>query len=197
MSQQQASTADDFSRVDAQESGYSVREVNDFFSALADDYEQLLTNHSTSQSAHTSRTIRDKVFTPEAGGYTPQVVDSALDRVEDRFAEMERRLYIERYGEQLWQDSLKELRTLLLGRLNRPDGERFRRPSHKRTKGYLTQDVDELCRLMLRAVEHGEPLLPQKIRSAAFRSAVGKNSYDETQVDAFMSRCLEYLQDTL
>lgn len=194
---QQASTAENLSKVGPQESGYSVREVNDFFGALVDDYEQLLTHHGTSQSAHTSRTIRDKVFTPEAGGYTPQAVDSYLDQVEDRFAEIERRLYIERYGEELWQDSLEELRALLRGRLNRPDGERFRRPSHRRTKGYLTEDVDELCRLILRTVEHGETLLPQKIRSATFRSAVGKNSYDETQVDAFMSRCLEYLQDTL
>lgn len=194
---QQASTAEDLSKVGPQESGYCVREVNDFFGALADDYEQLLTHHSTSQSVHTSRTIRDKVFTPEAGGYTPQAVDSYLDQVEDRFAEVERRLYIERYGAELWQDSLEELWALLRGRLNRPDGERFRRPSHQRTKGYLTHDVDELCRLILRTVEHGETLLPQKIRSAAFRSAVGKNSYDETQVDAFMSRCLEYLQDTL
>lgn len=194
---QQASTAENLSKVGPQESGYCIREVNDFFGALADDYEQLLTHHSTSRSAHTSRTIRDKVFTPEAGGYTPQAVDSYLDQVEDRFAEVERRLYIERYGAELWQDSLEELWALLRGRLNRPDGERFRRPSHQRTKGYLTQDVDELCRLILRTVEHGETLLPQKIRSAAFRSAVGKNSYDETQVDAFMSRCLEYLQDTL
>lgn len=194
---QQASTAEDLSKVGPQESGYCVREVNDFFGALADDYEQLLAHHSTSQYAHTSRTIRDKVFTPEAGGYTPQAVDSYLDQVEDRFAEVERRLYIERYGAELWQDSLEELWALLRGRLNRPDGERFRRPSHRRTKGYLTEDVDELCRLILRTVEHGETLLPQKIRSAAFRSAVGKNSYDETQVDAFMSRCLEYLQDTL
>lgn len=194
---QQVSTAENLSKVGPQESGYCIREVNDFFGALADDYEQLLAHHSTSRSAHTSRTIRDKVFTPEAGGYTPQAVDSYLDQVEDRFAEVERRLYIERYGAELWQDSLEELWALLRGRLNRPDGERFRRPSHQRTKGYLTQDVDELCRLILRTVEHGETLLPQKIRSAAFRSAVGKNSYDETQVDAFMSRCLEYLQDTL
>lgn len=146
---------------------------------------------------NTSRTIREAVFEAELGGYSPTEVDKALDRVEDRFSELERRLYIQRYGQATWNDAITELRLLLLGRLNRPDGERFRRPSKRLTKGYFVKDVDALCHLMKDHIEGKRQLLPGDIRSVSLTAATGELSYEETQVDAFLDRCIEYLQDTL
>lgn len=194
---QQAATEGDFRRVTGKRLGYRVSEVNEFFTALADDYERLLTAGVAPGEVQTSRTIRDTVFASEEGGYLPIAVDRALDRVEDRFAEIERRLYIERYGDAAWQESLEDLKALLLGRLERPEGERFRRPAKRLTKGYLTKDVDQLCDRMLGAIRGQQTLVPEDIRGVAFRSTAGSLSYDETQVDAFLSRCIEYLQDTL
>ncbi|MDO4897868.1 MAG: cell division protein DivIVA [Rothia sp. (in: high G+C Gram-positive bacteria)] len=194
---QQTASASKFRRATGKQPGYRVRQVNRFFTALADDYELLLSGNEYSPVAHTSRTIREAAFEPEAGGYLPEDVDRALDAVEDRFAEAERRLYIQRYGDAVWQEAVKELRTLLLGRLERPSGERFRRPGHRLTKGYLAKDVDQLCDRLQVAITQGSTVLPGELRRVVFRSAIGRGSYDETQVDAFMNRAIEYLTDTL
>jgi divIVA domain protein len=42
-----------------------------------------------------------------------------------------------------------------------------------------------------------EPLDPSVVRHAKFRPASGTVSYEESQVDAFLDRCIELLQDLL
>lgn len=186
-----------FTLVGPKDNGYRTASVDAFFARLADDYELILSGDELGQEVNTSRTIRQTVFEAEAGGYDPAEVDQALDRVEDRFAELERRLYIQRYGQKTWDEVIEELRQLLLGRLQRPDGERFRRPSQGLVKGYFVKDVDALCRRLMEHFEGRQELLPGDIRSASFTAATGQMSYEETQVDAFLDRCIEYLQDTL
>lgn len=186
-----------FKRVGPQENGYSTAQVDAFFTRLADDYELMLTGTELGKEVNTSRTIREVVFEPEMGGYVPGEVDRALDRVEDRFSELERRLYIQRYGNDVWNLAVDELRQLLLGRLRRPEGERFRRPAKHLIKGYFVKDVDTLCRRLLDHMDGKHQLLPDDIRSVSFTASTGKLSYEETQVDAFLDRCIEYLQDTL
>lgn len=186
-----------FTRVGPKKNGYRTASVDAFFTRLADDYELMLTGAELSKEVNTSRTIRETVFDAERGGYSPGEVDRALDRVEDRFSELERRLYIQRYGQAVWNDSVEELRMLLLGRLRRPNGKRFRRPSKRRTKGYFVKDVDAVCNLLMEHMRGRHQLLPGDIRSVSFTAATGKQSYEETQVDAFLDRCIEYLQDTL
>lgn len=186
-----------FDRVGSKEKGYHVASVDAFFTRLADDYEIMLNGADMGRDINTSRTIRQVIFEPELGGYKPKDVDRALDQVEDRFSELERRLYIQRYGQVMWGAVIEELRTVLLGRLQRPSGERFRRPSKKLTKGYFVKDVDALCDLLMEHMRGRTQLLPGDIRSASFTSATGKQSYEETQVDAFLDRCIEYLQDTI
>lgn len=186
-----------FARVEPSEKGYSTSQVDTFFTRLADDYELMLTGSELGKKVNTSRSIRETVFKPESGGYLPGEVDRALDRVEDRFSELERRLYIQRYGQLAWNDAVEELRQLLCGRLSRPQGERFRRPSKHLAKGYFVKEVDAFCNRFIDHLQGRCQLLPGDVRSVSFTAATGQLSYEETQVDAFLDRCIEYLQDTL
>lgn len=188
---------DEFSRLPANETGYDLEETKAFFIQLAEDYELVLSGQDITRPLQTSRTIRQKDFSPQPGGYNPVEVDQALDRVEDRFAEIERRAYISRHGLETWQTAVQELKELLQGRLQRPAQERFRRPVTKLTKGYFVKDVDALCERLIAHMEGGPQLMPADVRAAAFRAATGTMSYEETQVDAFMDRVIEYIQDTL
>ncbi|WP_083093477.1 DivIVA domain-containing protein [Rothia nasimurium] len=193
---QQAKSGGGFSRVDGKQSGYKVAAVDAFFTRLADDYELMITGAQLGPDVHTSRTVREASFPTELGGYLPQDVDRALDTVEDRFSELERSYFINRYGQHAWNEAVEELRTLLLGRLRRPPGERFRRPSKRLTKGYFVREVDELCERILGHLRGQHQLTPGEVRASAFSAATGNISYDETQVDAFLDRCIEYLNDT-
>lgn len=192
----QAESSGEFRRAGAQEKGYSVAAVDSFFTRLADDYELILSGADLGKDVHTSRTVREAVFESEKGGYAPDDVDAALDKVEDRFCELERHLYVQRYGQVAWDQAVEELRELLLGRLERPAGQRFRRPAKRLTKGYFTKEVDALCERLLSHLKGADVLTPADIRAAAFSPATGDICYEETQVDAFLDRAIEYLKDT-
>ncbi|MGV3016408.1 DivIVA domain-containing protein [Rothia sp. 88186D007BW] len=170
--------------------------MDSFFTRLADDYELLLTGGELGAGVHNSCTIRAAVFKSEKGGYAPDDVDAALDKVEDRFCELEHQLYVQRYGRQTWNQAVEELRELLMGRLRRPAGQRFRRPSRRLTKGYFSKEVDALCERLLAHFRGADVLTPADIRAAAFSPATGDLCYEETQVDAFLDRAIEYLGDT-
>ncbi|HJD51714.1 MAG TPA: DivIVA domain-containing protein [Candidatus Rothia avistercoris] len=192
----QAESSGEFRRVSSHEKGYSVAAVDSFFSRLADDYELMLSGAELGKDIHTSRTVREAIFEGESGGYDAQDVDAALDKVEDRFCELEKQLYLQRYGQRTWDQAVQELRELLLGRLERPAGERFRRPAKKLTKGYFTAEVDALCDRLFAHMEGTDVLTPADIRATAFSPATGDICYEETQVDAFLDRAIEYLKDT-
>ncbi len=96
-----------------------------------------------------------------------------------------------------WERSLVETGELLAGSLERPAGERFRRPSKRRHMGYFVGDVDAICDRVYAQLNSEEPLDPSVVRHAKFRPASGTVSYEESQVDAFLDRCIELLQDLL
>ena len=97
------------------------------------------------------------------------------------------------HGTRRWEGRLERVAGLLLGRLNRPHGERFRRPSSHRTLGYAAADVDVLCDRLMDALR-GEPEVdPRLVRTAVFRPAQGQRSYEEQQVDAFLDRAVEFV----
>ena len=186
-----------FPRAGEVEPGYKRSEVDRLFTRLAEDYEKLSSSFELPEDLYTSRRIRQVIFREEPGGYKLDAVDRALEKIEERFAKLERSRYIEAYGLDNWERSLVETGELLAGRLERPAGERFRRPSKRRYMGYFVGDVDALCDRIYAQLNGEEPLDPSIVRHAAFRPASGSVSYDEAQVDAFLDRCIELLQDLL
>ena len=79
------------------------------------------------------------------------------------------------------------------GRLHRPDGQRFRRPAKSKARSYNTTDVDDLCHELIGYLEEDQPLSVDNVRRAVFRPAVGRDGYEESQVDAFLERAVELM----
>lgn len=184
----------EFRVVDERETGYNIEAVDQFFTDLANDYERLRSDGSHS-GITTARAIRQSTFQPQKGGYAVADVDAALSRVEDRFAAIERRFFIAEHGREAWSEYVEQIAELLMGRLRRENGERFRRPAHRLTKGYLTEDVDALCNRLMREFKTSDNLSADVVRGAVFRSATGSRCYEETQVDAFLDKCIELIHD--
>ena len=132
-------------------------------------------------------------FDPVKGGYAAAGVDAALDRLEDAFARRERDELIaeQRRGSLAARDrpAVRPLR----GRLHRPDGERFRRPAKTRPEATTPWTWTELCHDLIGYLEEDKPLSVDNVRRAVFRPAVGKDGYEETQVDAFLDRVVELM----
>ncbi|NKX56634.1 DivIVA domain-containing protein [Arthrobacter mobilis] len=178
-----------FARVSRREHGYNMRQVDQFLDRAREYYD----GWDPALPPVTSRDVRTVAFDPARGGYDPRAVDSALDRLEDAFAQRERDDLIAREGEQAWLTRIGRLSAVLRARLHREPGERFRRPRHRNAPGYNVQDVDALCNELLNYFEHDEPLSVDVVRRAVFREAKGPDGYEENQVDAFLDRVVELM----
>ncbi|MFJ6279372.1 MAG: DivIVA domain-containing protein [Actinomycetes bacterium] len=178
-----------FARVGRREYGYNAKQVDRFLTRARTFYN----SDGTDGEAVTSTDVRTMAFDPARGGYEPRAVDAALDRLEDVFAQRERDALIESNGEQAWLMQIGRISAVLRGRLHRPPGERFRRPSRRNATSYDIDDVDALCDELLGYFERDMPLSVDVVRRAVFREAVGQDGYEETQVDAFLDRVVELM----
>jgi DivIVA domain-containing protein len=178
-----------FDRVQRNEYGYNAKQVDQFLQRARVSFE----NPTTARHVIKSADVRAVSFDPVKGGYAAAGVDAALDRLEDAFARSERDDLVAERGEEAWLRGIGKLSGLLRGRLHRPDGERFRRPAKGRGRSYNTVDVDNLCRDLIGYLEEDRPLSVDNVRRAVFRPAVGKDGYEETQVDAFLDRVVELM----
>jgi DivIVA domain-containing protein len=178
-----------FERVARTEYGYNAKQVDQFLQRARVSLE------TPGAAAHPIRSndVRAVSFGPVKGGYSAAAVDAALDRLEDAFARRERDELIAERGEEAWLRQIGQLSGTLRGRLHRPDGERFRRPSRKKARSYNTKDVDRLCVDLIGYLEEDKPLSVDNVRRAMFRPAVGQDGYEETQVDAFLDRVVELM----
>lgn len=178
-----------FERVARTEYGYNAKQVDQFLQRARVSLE------TPAAAAHpiTSNDVRAVSFDPVKGGYSATAVDAALDRLEDAFARRERDELIAEQGEEAWLRQIGQLSGTLRGRLHRPDGERFRRPTRKKARSYNTKDVDRLCMDLIGYLEEDRPLSVDNVRRAMFRPAVGQDGYEETQVDAFLDRVVELM----
>lgn len=178
-----------FERVARTEYGYNAKQVDQFLQRARVSLE------TPGAAAHPIRSndVRAVSFDPIKGGYSAAAVDAALDRLEDAFARRERDELIAERGEEAWLRQIGQLSGTLRGRLHRPDGERFRRPSRKKARSYNTKDVDRLCVDLIGYLEEDKPLSVDNVRRAMFRPAVGQDGYEETQVDAFLDRVVELM----
>ncbi|WP_422391608.1 DivIVA domain-containing protein [Arthrobacter sp. N1] len=178
-----------FARVGRREVGYDTGQVDRFLTRARGDYNA---DDPDSRSV-TSSEVRGQSFRPTPGGYEPQSVDAALDRLEDVFARRERDRLIAAQGEDAWLRQIGRTAAVLRGRLHRPHGERFRRPARKNAPSYVVQDVDRLCDELLRYLEQDLPLSVDVVRRAVFREARGADGYEENQVDVFLDRVVELM----
>ena len=177
-----------FARVGRREYGYDVRQVDRFLTRARDHYDAEELDGSI-----TSTSIRATSFDPVRGGYDPQAVDAALDRLEDVFARRERDHLISTEGEDAWLRRIGRVAAVLRSRLHRPPGERFRHPSAKSATSYDIDDVDRLCDQLLGYLEDDQPMSVDVVRRAVFREARGADGYEENQVDAFLDRVVELM----
>lgn len=185
---QQRVAASPFTRVDRKSYGYNTKQVDQFLAKAREIY----TATEQGQKSLSSRDVREMTFDAVRGGYQPQDVDAALDRLEDVFAQQERDALIAGKGEDAWLAQIGRLSGVLRARLHRPDGERFRKP-RRNGRSYKIADVDALCHQLLEYFEQDKPLSVDTARRAVFGSARGKEGYEEQQVDAFLDRVIELM----
>ncbi|GAB3521904.1 DivIVA domain-containing protein [Arthrobacter monumenti] len=178
-----------FERVDRSEYGYNVKQVDQFLAKARQYY----TSNDPDSQTITSRDVRAMAFDPARGGYEAEAVDAALDRLEDVFAQRERDQLIGDEGEEAWLMQIGRISAVLRARLHREDGDRFRRPKKRKTRSYNIEDVDDLCHDLLGYFEADQPLSVDVVRRAVFRSADGRDGYEEAQVDAFMDKVVELM----
>ncbi|WP_136609918.1 DivIVA domain-containing protein [Sinomonas albida] len=177
-----------FNRVGRGDLGYSPKQVEKFMEAAR----AYLRNTSSAEPV-TSHQVRSVAFDAVRGGYDAGQVDAALDRLEDALARRERDELIDREGEDAWLHEVGHLASVLRARLLRPDGDRFRRPSKNGAPSYNPRDVDDLCHRLLNYLEHDAVMSADDVRTAVFRTVTGRDGYEETQVDAFLDRCVELI----
>ncbi|MFE4195402.1 DivIVA domain-containing protein [Paenarthrobacter sp. NPDC056912] len=178
-----------FHRVERSKYGYNAKQVDEFLQRARTSFE----NPVGTANQVASIDVRSVAFDPVKGGYDAQSVDAALDRLEDAFARRERDDLIGQQGEDAWLRQIGKLSGILRGRLHRPDGERFRRPTRKSIRSYNVQDVDDLCLELIGYLENDQPLSVDTVRRAVFRAAKGAEGYEEAQVDAFLARVVELM----
>ncbi|MDO4919579.1 DivIVA domain-containing protein [Kocuria sp.] len=140
-----------------------------------------------------SRQVRERVFDRARQGYDPAAVDAHLDELEDELFARECRAFVAEHGVQRWNEHVELLGQQLLGRLNRPRTQRFRRPEKHRTVGYSVADVDVLCDSLMEHLRASPDVDPRLLRDAVFRPAQGQRCYEEQQVDAFLDRAVEFV----
>lgn len=177
-----------FPRVAESEFGYDPGQVERFLQKARITYEG-----GPADDPVTSAIVRRTTFDPVHGGYNPKDVDASLDRLEDVFAARERTAMIQTEGHDAWIEGIAQISGVLRGRLHRPVGERFRRPSRKNVPSYAVEDVDLLCDRLLDYFENDLPLSVEDVRRAVFGRAEGDAGYEENQVDAFLDRTIELM----
>lgn len=178
-----------FDRVQRNQYGYNAKQVDQFLLRARVSFE----TPNAADRPVKSADVRAVSFDPVRGGYAAAGVDAALDRLEDALARRERDELVAEGGEEAWLREIGRLAGVLRGRLHRPDGRRFRRPTKAKARSYNTTDVDDLCHELIGYLEADQPLSVDNVRRAVFRPAIGRDGYEESQVDAFLERVVELM----
>ncbi|MGO1182680.1 MAG: DivIVA domain-containing protein [Micrococcaceae bacterium] len=177
--------ANPFSTTSRKNYGYDPKQVDEFIRRARHAYH--------GDGAMTAAEVRSTAFDAVKGGYAAHQVDQVLDRLEDAFLRTERDELIQKKGMEAWNTSLDELIRRLMTRLDRPEGERFRRPSREESMSYHVQDVDTLCRKLRGHLTDESSVSVTDLRVVSFRSVQGSQGYEEGQVDAFIEDAVELL----
>lgn len=166
--------------------GYARNQVDEFFAEARRHYD------NPGPGSMNSTDVSRVTFALKRGGYNPQDVDAALDRLEGAFVARERADFIAAYGPQAWMSRLAERAQTLYPRLNRPDGQRFVTAKRGAT-GYDVAEVDALCKRLIGYFDQTAPITAEQVRTAVFTPRKGAKGYAEGPVDAFLARAVEVL----
>ncbi|NTW40071.1 MAG: DivIVA domain-containing protein [Cellulomonadaceae bacterium] len=166
--------------------GYDTHQVDEFFARARSVYE------GGASEQLVGRDVRQAAFDLVKGGYQPDSVDAALDRLERAFVARQRAEFIATHGQDAWLEHLASQARTLYGRLGRPDGERFA-PAKRGEQGYDPDEVDDLCARLVDYFDSGQPLSSDEVRHITFGRRKGHAAYAEAAVDAFCDRAIEVL----
>ncbi|WP_040165267.1 DivIVA domain-containing protein [Microbacterium gorillae] len=173
-----------FPLADGRTKGYERRAVDAFLGRARGAFE------TAGGIAMTAEDVRRVAFPLVASGYDIATVDAALGRLEDAFAAREREARIAQHGVATWVREARTDAQVILERLTRPHGERFRRAGVL-TYGYRCDEVDLVADKLVRYLRDGEPVTAEQVRAAAFR--MQRNGYAEEQVDALLDGVVEVM----
>lgn len=170
----------------ARKLGYDVAQVEDFL----EDARQAYHAQPGEAVLVTAAAIRQQAFAMKRHGYAPGHVDAALERLEDAFAQKERENALRTAGGDAWYAQARETAQVILDRVVRPRGRRFRRVNIF-TLGYRVREVDQLADRISAYFQAGRPLSIEELRTAVFPSARG--GYQEAQVDMVIDATIEVM----
>jgi DivIVA domain-containing protein len=162
--------------------GYDTEQVEDFLAGARRAYD--------GEGDLTALSIRHTAFSMKKGGYTPELVDAALERLEDAFAAKERERAASTIGEAAWLDEARATAQIVINRLSREPRHRFARTSFL-TVGYNKADVDRFANKLVKYFQDGFPITVDDVRTVVFRPA--RAGYRESQVDAVMDAVIDVM----
>ena len=174
-----------FPRTSKKTLGYKIEQVDDFLASTRQAYDQ-----GDADKHLTAQEIRHTAFAMQKGGYSPQHVDAALERLEDAFAARERERAAATMGEKAWLDEARATAQVLVERLGRPAGHRFDRTSIL-SVGYSRADVDRFANKLVKYFTDGFPITVDDVRTSVFRPQRG--GYREAQVDVVMDSVVDVM----
>lgn len=175
-----------FARVGWFRHGYDPAKVDEFLEKAKSAYDVSAdVDHQANEDM-----VRHASFPWVRNGYHAQLVDAALDRLEQAFTQRRRAARVHEEGEDAWLRSTYERATSMYPRLRRPAGQRF---AHANGRGYAIDEVDALMDRVIAFFDKAEPLTSAEVRQMMFTSAKGANAYDEAVVDVFLDRVVSVL----
>lgn len=174
-----------FPKVEAKKPGYSPEQVDQFLSRARAQFANPV------DGGVTAHDVRNTEFDLVHGGYAPEIIDGAMDKLEDSFASRELQRQKSEKGSFALEDRLSRVVELIRGRLERPKGTRFANTGLL-LRGYSRKQVDALCEHVLRHFDSEAPITIDEVRRVVFNAKRG--GYVEAQVDAFIDRVIEALQ---
>lgn len=174
---------DMFARADRY--GYNIEQVEKFMQLAKRQY------LDPSDQIFSVSSIRETRFDLEKNGYLIAAVDSAIEKLEDVFAERELDRRLANLGVNAFIQELDELKELINSRLNRRAGKKFSRRRWP-NQGYSKKQVDALCSRLATHLGGTLPLSAKDVRLSVFKTKRG--GYAEHQVDAFIDKFVELLQ---
>lgn len=170
----------------ARKLGYDIDQVEDFL----EDARRAYHAQPGETTLVTAEAIRTQAFAMKRHGYSPAHVDAALERLEDAFATKEREGAFRSMGDEAWYAQARGTAQVILDRVVRPRGRRFRRVGIF-TLGYRVREVDQLADRMSAYFQAGRPLSIEDLRNATFPSQRG--GYQEAQVDRVIDATIEVM----